>query len=56
MTIIQEITTQTSSGTNETAASIERLAMLASDLKKSAAGFKLPIDEQQAIEALGASL
>jgi len=56
MTIIQEITTQTSSGTNETAASIERLAMLATDLKKSAAGFKLPIDEQQAIEALGASL
>jgi len=56
MTIIQEITTQTSSGTNETASSIERLAMLANDLKKSVAGFKLPVDEQQAIEEMGGSL
>jgi twitching motility protein PilJ len=52
MTIIQEITTQTSFGTNETAASIERLATLASELKKSVAGFKLPEDAQQAIEEM----
>ena len=56
MTSIQEITTQTSNGTNETAASIEQLATLASELKKSAAGFKLPTDEQQAIEELSGSV
>jgi twitching motility protein PilJ len=42
MTIIQEITTQTSAGTNETATSIDRLAHLANELKKSVAGFTLP--------------
>ena len=47
MTIIQEITTQTSNGTNETASSIDRLAGLANELKKSVAGFKLPEDVQQ---------
>ncbi len=51
MTIIQEITTQTSNGTNETAASIERLAGLANELKKSVAGFKLPDDVQLAIDS-----
>ena len=56
MTIIQEITTQTSNGTNETAASIERLATLANELKKSVAGFKLPADVQQAIEEMSDSL
>ena len=55
MTIIQEITTQTSNGTNETAASIERLAILASELKKSVAGFNLPEDAQQAIEEMSHS-
>jgi len=49
MTIIQEITTQTSQGTNETAAAIERLAKLANELKTSVSGFKLPDDAQQAI-------
>lgn len=49
MTIIQEITTQTSQGTNETAASIERLAKLANELRTSVSGFKLPEDVQQAI-------
>jgi twitching motility protein PilJ len=53
MTIIQEITTQTSNGTNETAASIERLAALANELKKSVAGFKLPPEVQQSIDAMG---
>lgn len=42
MNVIQEITTQTSDGTNQTAASIGTLAALANDLKKSVSGFKLP--------------
>jgi len=52
MTIIQEITTQTSNGTNETAAAIERLASLANELRTSVAGFKLPEDIQQTIDQL----
>jgi len=52
MTIIQEITTQTSNGTNETASSIEQLSQLASELKKSVAGFKLPEEIQQTIDAM----
>ena len=44
MNVIQEITTQTSAGTNETAASIGNLAELANDLRKSVSGFKLPDD------------
>jgi len=56
MTIIQEITTQTSNGTNETAAAIERLGTLADELKKSVAGFKLPIDDQQVIDKLSDSI
>ncbi len=43
MNVIQEITTQTSEGTNQTAASIGNLAELADDLKKSVSGFKLPV-------------
>ncbi len=42
MNVIQEITTQTSEGTTQTARSIGNLAELANDLKKSVAGFKLP--------------
>ncbi len=42
MNIIQEITTQTSEGTSQTASSIGNLAGLASDLKRSVSGFKLP--------------
>ena len=42
MRVIQEITTQTSEGTNETAASIGTLAGLADDMARSVAGFKLP--------------
>jgi len=44
MTVIQEITSQTSMGTNQTAESIGNLAQLASDLRKSVADFKLPED------------
>ena len=42
MHVIQEITTQTSAGTNETAASIGNLASLADEMANSVAGFKLP--------------
>jgi len=50
MSIIQEITMQTSQGTNETAAAVERLSKLANELKKSVSGFKLPTEIQQAID------
>ncbi|EDN68079.1 methyl-accepting chemotaxis sensory transducer [Beggiatoa sp. PS] len=46
MTVIQDITTQTSTGVNETAASIEKLAERANELKESVAGFKIPSDIQ----------
>jgi len=42
MNVIQEITSQTSAGTNETATSIGNLADLANDLRSSVSGFKLP--------------
>lgn len=42
MNVIQEITTQTSAGTSQTADSIGHLAELASELRKSVADFKLP--------------
>ncbi len=42
MSVIQEITTQTSEGTGQTAASIGKLAELATDLRRSVAGFRLP--------------
>jgi len=42
MHVIQEITTQTSTGTNETSGSIGNLAELAHDMSNSVAGFKLP--------------
>ena len=41
MNVIQEITMQTSTGTNESAASIGRLLELANELRKSVSGFKL---------------
>jgi twitching motility protein PilJ len=42
MNVIQEITSQTSSGTTATAKSIGNLAELANHLRESVAGFKLP--------------
>ncbi len=42
MNVIQEITTQTSEGSNQTARSIGNLSDLASELKRSVSGFKLP--------------
>ncbi|XKH02087.1 methyl-accepting chemotaxis protein [Marinobacter nauticus] len=45
MNVIQEITSQTSSGTNATAKSIGNLAEMASELRSSVAGFKLPEED-----------
>ncbi|QQP85783.1 chemotaxis protein [Entomomonas asaccharolytica] len=42
MDVIQEITTQTSSGSTETAVSIGRLTTMSRDMRKSVDGFKLP--------------
>jgi twitching motility protein PilJ len=42
MTVIQEITSQTSEGTQQTANSIGALTELADELQKSVAGFRLP--------------
>ncbi len=46
MNVVQEITTQTSAGTNETAASIGNLAELANELRQSVAGFTLPSNDE----------
>ena len=42
MTVIEEITSQTSQGASQTAESIGNLAQLAADLRRSVDGFKLP--------------
>ncbi|MBX2857549.1 MAG: methyl-accepting chemotaxis protein [Cellvibrionaceae bacterium] len=42
MNVIQEITSQTSAGTNATAKAIGNLSEMATDMRKSVAGFKLP--------------
>ncbi|TQV69635.1 chemotaxis protein [Exilibacterium tricleocarpae] len=47
MNVIQEITSQTSSGTGATATSIGNLADMALDLRESVAGFKLPEEIEQ---------
>jgi twitching motility protein PilJ len=52
MNVIQEITSQTSAGTNATAKSIGKLAELANQLKNSVAGFKLPHQPGQVEEAI----
>ncbi|WP_166256769.1 methyl-accepting chemotaxis protein [Marinobacter salicampi] len=50
MNVIQEITSQTSSGTNATAKSIGNLAEMASQLRSSVAGFTLPEEEVSNVE------
>jgi twitching motility protein PilJ len=52
MAEISNITAATSSGTQETAASIGRLAQLAADLRTSVAGFRLPDSSQPASAAI----
>ena len=46
MNVIQEITTQTSAGTQQTAESIGNLVELATELRKSVEDFKLPDDDE----------
>ncbi|AOE82849.1 methyl-accepting chemotaxis protein [Pseudomonas sp. TCU-HL1] len=46
MNVIQEITSQTSAGTTATAKSIGNLAKMASEMRKSVSGFKLPETEE----------
>ena len=46
MQVIQEITSQTHEGTTATAENVGKLASLATELRKSVAGFKLPGKEQ----------
>ncbi|PAV25311.1 twitching motility protein PilJ [Tamilnaduibacter salinus] len=56
MNVIQEITSQTSSGTNATAKSIGNLAEMAGELRSSVAGFTLPegdLPDEEAQEASG---
>jgi twitching motility protein PilJ len=55
MNVIQEITSQTSSGTTATAKSIGNLAEMASQLRASVSGFKLPADESDTDSGLGNS-
>ena len=45
MNVIQEITSKTSEGTNQTASSIGNLAELADELRQSVAGFRLPDED-----------
>ncbi len=52
MSVIQEITLQTSEGTTETAEAVAELAELAVELRRSVAGFKLPEDMDQSAMAL----
>ena len=46
MGVIQDITSQTSSGTMATARSVGRLNEMAAELQKSVSGFKLSNDEE----------
>ncbi len=48
MNVIQEITSQTSAGTTATARSIGNLAKMASEMRNSVSGFKLPEGVEQA--------
>ena len=50
MNIIQEITLQTSEGTEETSAALNALSQLATELQRSVSGFKLPAEEHDSIE------
>jgi len=52
MNVIQEITLQTSEGTEETSASIGNLSVLANELRKSVAGFKLPDSDGEQVETV----
>jgi twitching motility protein PilJ len=52
MNVIQEITLETSEGTEETSASLNALNELSSDLGRSVSGFKLPSEEDTNVETV----
>ena len=52
MNVIQEITLQTSEGTEETTASLETLNVLSSELRRSVSGFKLPSRDDGNVETV----
>ncbi len=52
MDVIQEITLQTSEGTEETTASLDTLNVLSSELRRSVSGFKLPTQNDGNIETV----
>jgi twitching motility protein PilJ len=47
MTVIQETTTQTTSGTAATAKSMGNLAKMASEMRRTVSGFTLPASRDQ---------
>ncbi len=52
MNVIQEITLQTSEGTEETSTSLDTLNVLSSELRRSVSGFKLPSVEDGNVETV----
>jgi twitching motility protein PilJ len=52
MNVIQEITLQTSEGTEETSASLDTLNVLSSELRRSVSGFKLPSKTDDNVETV----
>ena len=52
MNVIQEITLQTSEGTEETSRSLDTLNVLSSELRRSVSGFKLPSVDDGSVETV----
>ncbi len=52
MSVLREITVQTSSGTTETANSIGKLTALSNELRESVAGFRLPDEEENMLDSI----
>ncbi|MCK5001440.1 MAG: chemotaxis protein, partial [Gammaproteobacteria bacterium] len=52
MNVIQEITLQTSEGTEETSTSLDTLNVLSSELRRSVSGFKLPSVDDGNVETV----
>ena len=52
MTVIQEITLQTSEGTEETSKALDALNELSTELRRSVSGFKLPSESEDSMETI----
>ena len=52
MTVIQEITLQTSEGTEETSRALDALNELSTELSRSVSGFKLPSESEESMETV----